>query len=158
MNRCAILAVGILALAGLIACGDSSQQPDIEATVEARVASRLATPVPTAAPGAPAPAPAPIAPAAESAPPAGRIAFTSERDGNGEIYMMNADGSGITRLTNHEADDWTPRWSPDGRYIVFESERDDGDLEIYRMRPDGSDVTRLTNSEGADVRPSWTIP
>jgi len=48
----------------------------------------------------------------------GRIVFTSERDGNGEIYVMNADGSGLTRLTNNPARDIEPSWSPDGRRIT----------------------------------------
>ena len=42
----------------------------------------------------------------------GRIAFTSNRDGNGEIYVMNADGSGQTRLTNNPAEDMCPAWQP----------------------------------------------
>jgi TolB protein len=48
-----------------------------------------------------------------------RIAFTSERDGNSEIYIMNADGSGQIRLTNNKASDGMPTWSPDGKRIVF---------------------------------------
>ena len=43
-----------------------------------------------------------------------KIAFTSERDGNNEIYIMNSDGSEQTRLTNNSADDWLPSFSPDG--------------------------------------------
>ena len=42
-----------------------------------------------------------------------RIAFGSNRDGNGEIYVMNADGSGQTRLTNNPAEDAVPAWSPE---------------------------------------------
>ena len=41
-----------------------------------------------------------------------QIAFTSDRDGNGEIYVMNADGSNQTRLTSDPADDYYPSWSP----------------------------------------------
>ena len=48
-------------------------------------------------------------------PAAGKIAFMSNRDGNDEIYVMNADGSGQTRLTNNPADDFYPVWSPAGR-------------------------------------------
>ena len=45
--------------------------------------------------------------------PDGRqIAFYSERDGNWEIYLMNADGSGLTRLTDNPANDWFPSWAP----------------------------------------------
>jgi TolB protein len=41
-----------------------------------------------------------------------RIAFSSERDGNLEIYVINIDGSGLTRLTDHPGDDSSPAWSP----------------------------------------------
>ena len=55
-------------------------------------------------------------------PPAqGHIAFTSNRDGNFEIYVMNADGSGLARLTNNSATDLMPSWSPDGQKIAFHS-------------------------------------
>ena len=73
-------------------------------------------------------------------PDGGRIAFASERDGNSfasdhdgnvEIYVLNADGSGQTRLTDNPAYDDTPSWSPDGGRIAFASERD-GNLEVYR--------------------------
>ena len=87
---------------------------------------------------------------------AGHIAFVSNRDGLGaEIYVMNADGSGQTRLTNNIADDWYPSWSPDGRQIIFLSDRD-GDIEIYIMNADGSEQTRLTNSPGSEWLPSWS--
>ncbi len=53
----------------------------------------------------------------------GRIVFSSSRDGNGDIYVMNADGSNVTRLTNDPAN-FLPAWSPDGRKIAFNSDRD----------------------------------
>src|SRR3989304_5135168 len=53
----------------------------------------------------------------------GRIAFTSRRDFNWEIYVMNADGTGPTRLTNHLARDESPAWSPDGTTLAFTSAR-----------------------------------
>ena len=57
---------------------------------------------------------------------------------------MNADGSGVTRLTYNDAFDGYPAWSPDGRRIAFDSQRD-GNREIYVMDADGSGVTRLTD-------------
>ena len=84
-----------------------------------------------------------------------RIAFASERDGDYEIYLMNSDGSGVTRLTQSAGDDIAPDWSPDGRRIAFASQRD-GDYEIYLMNADGSGVTPLTHSAGQDIAPAWS--
>ena len=53
-----------------------------------------------------------------------RLAFTSTRDGNSELYVMNRDGSGLRRLTNSPAIDSTPTWSPTGTQIAFTSDRD----------------------------------
>ena len=64
------------------------------------------------------------APAAASTGVNGRIAFYSDRDGNGEIYTMNATGTGQIRLTNNAAEDTQPAWSPDGTTMAFTSERD----------------------------------
>ena len=85
----------------------------------------------------------------------GRIAFNSNRDGNWEIYVMNGDGTGQTRLTNNPAEDFSPAWSPDGLRIAFSSKRD-GNPEIYIMNADGTGQTRLTNSPANDVHPTWS--
>src|SRR6266498_3725335 len=61
-----------------------------------------------------------------------KIAFYSNRDGNFEIYVMNAVGSEQTRLTNTAANDVAPDWSPDGSKIAFDSDRD-GNFELYVM-------------------------
>ena len=87
--------------------------------------------------------------------PHGLIVFESARDGNREIYVMNADGTGVARLTNHPESDGSPNWSPDGRQIVFTSSRT-GDSEIYVMNADGSDVTRLTDNPRSDWLPDWS--
>jgi len=96
--------------------------------------------------------PAPIAAALKSN---GKIAFASNRDGNYEIYTMNADGSGPTRLTTNAADDVDPTWSPDGTKIAFLSKRDDS-FEIYVMNADGSNQTRLTNNSNEEFDPAWS--
>jgi WD40 repeat protein len=75
-----------------------------------------------------------------------RIVFSSNRDGNYEIYVMDADGSNQTRLTNDPARDMQPAWSPDGRKIVFT--RVAPYYELYVMNADGSGSTSLTNGQG----------
>jgi len=72
-----------------------------------------------------------------------KIAFCSTKDGNAEIYVMNADGTGAIRLTNNPAWEDSPSWSPDGTRIAFDSSRD-GNTEIYVMNADGTGQTRLT--------------
>ena len=89
----------------------------------------------------------------------GKIAFTNDRDGNIEIYVMNPDGSGQMRLTNNTAFDGDPAWSPDGTRIVFTSTRD-GNEEIYVMNANGTGQTRLTNNSASmfnlDRTPAWS--
>ena len=83
-----------------------------------------------------------------------QIAFTSNRVGNWEIYVMDIDGKNQQRLTNNASDDWSPSWSPDGKRIVFSSERD-GDREIYVMDADGGNPQNLTNNPHRDGDPAW---
>jgi len=98
----------------------------------------------------------------------GRLAFAynptgeeTELDGasmpNYEIYLVNADGSDLTRLTNDPGADGSPAWSPDGRRIAFARASVDGDIEsgetfIYGMNADGTGETRL--AEG--ILPTWS--
>ena len=84
-----------------------------------------------------------------------QIAFVSYRDGNREIYVMEADGGNPRNLTNNPLWDNTPSWSPGGEHIVFTSRRD-GNWEIYVMEADGSNPQRLTRHLAHDSRPSWS--
>ena len=86
---------------------------------------------------------------------AGRIAFVSDRDGNREIYVMNADGSDQTRLTHSAADDGSPCFSPDGRKIAFRSAFETH-AQICVMNADGSDQVRLTNGPDYHSRPVFS--
>ena len=80
---------------------------------------------------------------------------TSSRDGNVEVYVMNADCSSQTRLTSDPAADFDPAWSPDASRIAFTSTRD-GINQVYVMNADGSGQTNLTNSGVHDLQPAWS--
>ena len=85
----------------------------------------------------------------------GKIAFSSNTDGDFEIYVMNADGTGVIQLTsNDDVIDVEPSWSPDGTKIAFASDRDHLLREIYVMNADGTGVTRLTDNAVTDSQPS----
>ncbi len=73
----------------------------------------------------------------------------------GHIHVIRADGTGDRRLTNHPKNDTSPAWSPNGRRILFASNRDDSD-DIYAMDTDGTDVVNLTDTDAEDRSPSWS--
>jgi TolB protein len=83
-----------------------------------------------------------------------RIAFMSSRDGNWEIYIMNADGSGLKRLTNNAANDGLPAWSPDGKTLAFVSNQG-GAWAIWAMSPDGSNQRKLFDIGGGGLVFDW---
>ncbi|MAF11216.1 hypothetical protein CMK11_12260, partial [Candidatus Poribacteria bacterium] len=89
-------------------------------------------------------------------PDGAQIAFESERDGNNEIFVMQADGASPTQLTVTDVGSQDlPSWAPDGSQIAFRSTRD-GNGEIYIMNADGANQTRIT-FDGADAfAPSWS--
>jgi TolB protein len=89
------------------------------------------------------------------APDGKRIAFTSTRHGNQELYASDSLGKNVVRLTSDPAHDAHPNWSPDGKRIAFATDRW-GDLEIALINPDGTNLTRLTTSKGLDDYPSWS--
>lgn len=85
----------------------------------------------------------------------GKVVFTTDVDGNEELYSMNPDGSSLTRLTNNPATDRFPAASSDGARIAFTSNRD-GDHEIYVMNTDGTGLTQLTNNTTFETQPVWS--
>ena len=99
-----------------------------------------------------------------------RIAFVSARDHNGvtsigeaewvngELYVMNADGSNQTRITNNSADDRSPTWSPDGKWLAFSRGREGPDNSgpwLYVMPSSGGKATRITKGDGWSQEPAW---
>ncbi len=86
----------------------------------------------------------------------GTIAFSSNRDGDHEVYLMNSDGSNVRQLTHNTRHyDWLPAWSPDATRIAFTSNRD-GDFEIFVMNPDGTNQHQLTHNISFDTTPNWS--
>jgi len=103
-----------------------------------------------------------------------KIVFTSSRDGDLDIYTMNADGTNVRRLTNTPGYDGGPFFSPDGQWIVYRAhhpateeetarektllEQDlvaPNEMDLYLMRADGSDQRQITKLGGASFAPSF---
>ncbi len=152
---CVVLCVGgALAARKLTAPARTANSP---APARAKVSAARPNAAAPAAPNTQADA---IAPANHTPEPGGKIVFASERDGNYEIYTMNQDGGGQTRLTNSPFMDREPAWSPDGTKVAFVSDRD-GNTEIYVMNSTGDNngfiaPTRLTNNTDDDTQPVWS--
>jgi WD40-like Beta Propeller Repeat len=131
--------------------------------------SATATPTPTApaptgpslTPPPPSVTPSPTAsPTASATPlpgPTGPIAFSGNLDEqfNFDIYAMNPDGSGVTRLTSDPALESSPAWSPDGARIAFYASGS-GSYDIYAIDADGSGRTNLTHSPADEFWPDWS--
>lgn len=93
-------------------------------------------------------------------PDGSKIAFTSDRDGNLEVYVLHVDTLEATRLTNNDAVDWNPAWSPSGQLLAFVSNRDaraKPGYDIYTVTEVGKRISRLTfRAQGGDSNPAWT--
>lgn len=138
----------MLVAAVLLACGGSETTPETEvspivvgvtATITAQAPQPLGTPeTATAAPAC-----------------RGRIAFLARPSGTPDIYVVNADGSGLTNLTDDPAAEQSPIWSPDGKRIAFVGMRD-GRTDLYLISADGSGLMQLTDLPGREYAPSWS--
>ncbi len=98
-----------------------------------------------------------VCPLFAKAPTTSKILFTSARDGNRDVYIMNPDGTEQVNLTRHRADDQQAVWSPTGEKILFVSDRG-GVRDLYLMNPDGSNVRRYFKFKIEDWRtdPTWS--
>ncbi len=81
-----------------------------------------------------------------------RLAVVLTRDGNSQIYTVNADGTGLKRLTRTQGIDTEPTFTPDGAEIFFTSDRG-GSAQIYRVSAEGGDAKRLTFGGPFNARP-----
>ena len=78
----------------------------------------------------------------------------SSRGGNFDLYVMDADGTNVTRVTDHPANDFDPIWMPDGQSLIFSSERDSRS-DLYRVWLKDRRVDRLTQHfVGRAIMPS----
>ena len=86
-----------------------------------------------------------------------KLAFVAWPTGrkSSHIHVADADGSHSQQLTFGDHHNWSPRWSPDGTKIVFESTRDD-ERQIYVMDTDGQNQTNLSNDKKMSHAPSWS--
>ena len=98
-----------------------------------------------------------ISPLCAKAPTTPKILFTSARDSNYEVYVMNPDGSEQVNLTQHRASDLGAVWSPTGEKILFISDRG-GERDLYSMNPDGSNQRRIFRRKTKLFRksPTWS--
>jgi Tol biopolymer transport system component len=90
-------------------------------------------------------------------PDGSKIAFGTDRHGNNEVYVMEANGESQLNLTNHPATE-SPRgdfaWSPDGQQILFHSDRDNN-VEVYRVNVSGQTLVNVSNSQANDFGAIW---
>ena len=84
-----------------------------------------------------------------------RIAFTADRAGERRIFVMDADGTGLVKLTDHPAGNGAPAWSPDGRQIAFTSQGLGND-EIFVINADGTELVNWTHHPADDATPAWS--
>ena len=161
LSFCALSIAGALVFTSCGGGGNGPSRPNATATPVP------GAPTPTPIPGAPTPTPAPGAPTPTPtmAPVSlrGQIGFVSTRDGNPDIFLMDAQGNNQRSFSaiNSGSDDNSPTLAPDGTRIVWSSNRPNqassANFEIYTARADGTNITAYTNDNG-DFAPDDTEP
>jgi TolB protein len=140
----------VIVLAALAFREPIVQLVQVVVTAPSPLVTRTPPPTPTAT-ATPLPTPTPLSPFGGG----GAIAFTLRRNGNSDIYAVNADDRQLIRLISNPADDRDPAFSPGGKEIAFASHRD-GNWDIYRMAVDSGVTTRLTFSTAYEAAPVWS--
>ncbi len=94
------------------------------------------------------------------APDSIRLVFSSDYDGDSELWTITEDGNNLLRLTDNDLADLEPAWSPDGSVIVYASEQANGPgtglTELFSIAPEGGKITQLTDAQGSSYSPSWS--
>ncbi len=85
-----------------------------------------------------------------------RIAFISDSAGSYDVWTVALEGGHLVRVTDHPDNEWWPRWSPDGRDIVFYTTWGDAMTDIWTIGADGSNLNQITNNNAEDYRPTWS--
>jgi len=140
----------ILIVLGVMAFSTPSVQI-VEKMVPQVIALPTRTLLPTATPLPITPTPTPVSPFGGG----GALAFALRRNGNSDIYAVNAGDKQLIRLVDHPADDRDASFSPEAEEIAFASHRD-GNWDIYRMDIASGVASRLTFSTTYDGAPAWS--
>jgi TolB protein len=85
-----------------------------------------------------------------------RVVFQSNRTGTAQIYVMDSEGENLTQLTHESRGAETPKWSPDGRHILYATYVGEDNNDLFLMDADGSNPRQITFVPGYDGHPSWS--